>query len=357
MITINDVLSRLSSPVVEQLPTPPYIGNSEVEQEGGVTRRARVGLAVESMRQHMTNEGWEIFAGLQHNGYLLAGYQLPYPYTDVRQILQLTNPDTLILQDKREWDVAIRDFREPKARFTNVEVLRDRHDVFKLTILKDSQQRPEYHRQSADEIGCHAWIIYYHPRIVHHLAPYTRSQHLIRTYHSVDSSKVPPYRAIRRHGCLLSGAVSNAYPLRQRLFKEVASLPYTTPYRHPGYHRNGSATPRFLHTLSKYRVAICTASMYGYALRKLIEATACGCVVVTDLPSDEVLPEIDGNLVRVNPEIPTRELGQLLAQLHSAYSPERQEHYAQKARQYYDYRALTARLVSDIQTLKDTYTT
>lgn len=340
--TIDSVLSRLPSKNPNPLPTPAYCGSSS----------KGIALAVESMRRHTTDEGWQIMEGLQSAGYTLCGFNLLEPSCHVPTILQNTNPGIVVVQDKREWDVSHRDFREKRAKFKDVACLQSRKDLFKLTILKDSHQRNAYHQESAKEIDCHAWIIYYHPRIVARLAPYVRPQHLIRTYHSLDSELVPPIETHKREGCLLSGALSAAYPLRLRLAKELSSLGNTRFISHPGYHRNGTATPQYLDQLSHYKVSICTSSMYGYALRKIMEATACGCVVVTDLPTDEVLPEIDGNLYRVSSTINSKSLRSILDKLCRNYDIDRQRKWAEKAKTCYDFRNVGCKLALDIEKLR-----
>lgn len=329
------------------IPSPPplYTGNSS----------KGVALAVESMKRHMTDEGWQIMAGLEHAGYTLCGHNLGKSETYVPIIVGRTDPGIVVVQDKREWDVAPTNFRDKEARFTEVEYLRTRPDIFKLTIVKDAQHNPEYHQQSADEIGCHAWIVYYDPDTVCSLAPYVRRQHIVRTYHSLNPAVVPEFRHKRHHGCLLSGAVSNAYPLRKRLFKEYDKLPDTHKLRHPGYHMNGCQTAEFMQILSQYRAAICTASRYGYALRKIIEATACGCVVVTDLPEHEVMPEIDENLVRVSPEASTKDIAALLEKIYLTYDKERQIELAQRAIRFYDYRVIGRKLADDIEAMRRGY--
>lgn len=326
----------------------------------GEWRKVKVAMAVESMARHMTDEGYQIMQGLQDAGYTLAGYKCTFDTTDTIDICKTLKPETLVIQDKREWDLRPRDFREPKALFRNVNYLKSRANIFKLTILKDAQQRPEYHMQSASEMGVHAWIVYYNSVIVARLAQYTRPQHLIRTYHSIDSNLVPLFlpgssETNKRKGCLLSGAVHTVYPLRTMLYRRKGLLPDTDTLSHPGYHMRGCQTPAYLRTLSRYKVAICTSSMYGYALRKIIEATACGCMVVTDLPVDEILPEIDGNLIRVPPSISVTSMGRLLQRLYEMYNPDTQWYYADKARKWYDYRQVGIRLANDIETLKEGY--
>lgn len=342
--TIESICSSLGRAKEQPLAVPEYTGDSNLG----------IGLAVESMKRHTTDEGWQIFAGLEHSGYKLYGHWLENSNTNVREILT-TNPGIVVMQDKREWDVSKGSFRDDQAKFHCVDSLKGRSDIFKLTILKDAHQRPAYHRESALEIGCHAWIIYYHPKIVHHLAPYVRSEHLIRTYHSIDSSIVPDFSMANRGGCLLSGAVSSAYPLRKRLIEHVSYLPHTTILQHPGYHRNGPNNPDFMKCLSHYKVAICTSSIYGYSLRKIIEATACGCRVLTDLPVDDYLPNIDKNLIRIPHETTAQGLSLILQHLYDTYDPNTQFDFAKAAREYYDYKASGLRLVQDIASMRYSY--
>jgi hypothetical protein len=330
-----------------ELSVPSYTGTSKVG----------VGLAVESMRRHTTDEGWQLFAGLEASGYTLAGRRLPpVDEVDVPRILEMTKPGIVVMQDKREWDLQARDFRDRQAQFIRPEALAGRPNIFKVTVLKDAHQRPEYHRQSAQEIDCHAWIIYYHPTIVKRLAPYVRAKHLIRTWHTVNADLCPKVISHLRHpprgGVLISGALSRVYPLRSRLIQDRAQMPEMSVLRHPGYHMRGCETPDYLQRLATFKVSICTASIYGYALRKMIEATACGCIVVTDLPTDEVLPEIDENLVRIEPSTPTPEIAELLKRLLRDWNPERQRELAEKAKTFYDYRKMGMRLAADIEAMR-----
>lgn len=348
-MTVDEVIAQLPGLPSDPLPAPCYAPPD-------VLPDLKLGLAVESMRRHTTDEGWQVFQGLEANGWKLAGRRLPINNNWVPKILEQNPCSTLLLQDKREWHVAPNDFRDQRAFFHDVPKLALRPDIFKLTILKDSQQRPGYHRESASEMGCHAWVIYYHPRIVARLAPYVRPQHLIRTYHSVNPQHVPSFSQENRAGVLLSGALGVAYPLRTQLVRMAAILPETTVLKHPGYHKEKCHTPEFLKTLSQFKVAICTASRYGYALRKMVEATAAGCVVVTDLPRDEVMPEIDGNLYRVEPgQMNHKWWINTLRKLLDRYDPERQRHYADLAKRWYDFKAVTKRLSDDIEAMRRNY--
>lgn len=333
---------------VSKLSTPAYCP---------ITKRGtRLALGVESMKRHMTDEGYQLFSGLESAGYIFAGYRCPVDSTDVASLVHDYDPEVVVLQDKREWEGLTADrSMDPDMRFKSVTELARHSDIFKVTVLKDAQGNPPYHRQSAEEIGCHAWIVYYHPDIVTRLAPYVRRDHLVRTYHTIDKDLVPPYVAEGRNGCLLSGAISNAYPLRMKLVKKVGMLPQTTVMKHPGYHRNGSNTPEYLKSLTRYKVSICTSSRYGYALRKIMEATACGCRVLTDLPVDEVLPYIDGNLVRIHPRQSILSIAQTIRQMLDDYDPDVQEYYSNQAKGWYDYRNQGRLLAHNIDEMRRNY--
>jgi hypothetical protein len=346
--TVQGVVQSLPPVNMARLPAPRYTADPKYID-------TKVALAVEDMRHHMSDEGYQIFYGLGLNGYELCGHNLTVNETSVPRILDITKPKVLVIQDKREWDVAPGNFREGKARFTGVTALRERDDIFKVTLLKDAHQRPKYHAESADEMGIHAWITYYNTHIVKRLAPYVRPQHILRTYHTIDANLIPKYTADDRDNCLLSGAVSTAYPLRQRLFRESKKLPRTDVLKHPGYHNRGTTTPMFLNLLSGYKVAICTCSIYGYSLRKLIESTAAGCVVITNLPQDEYLPDIDGNLVRVPSDISTDDMAKVVLTQIREYDKEKQRHYAELCKVRYDFRFETSLLTMQIEELRRSY--
>lgn len=340
MRTVSRIVESLPVVPMEPLPAPPY-----APRVGG-----RVGLAVESMKRHTTDEGWQLFAGLESAGYTLHGFDIGPSLTDVREVLRREQPSTMVVQDQREWEGLTADrSRDPRMRFTG---LCPTPGVFTLTVLKDAQHDPQYHANSAASMGAHAWVVYYDPRIVTRLAPYTRAEHLVRTYHTLDADRVPAFSA-ERHGVLLSGALGRAYPLRTALSR--CSHPLLTVLKHPGYHRRGTHTPDYLRTLSRFRVAVCTSSVFGYALRKLVEATACGCVVVTDLPVDEVMPGIDANLYRVSSNEGVASVMKLCQQLHDAYDHDLQRGFAQLAAAYYDYRVEGARLTANIEALRRSY--
>lgn len=354
--TVADVLSRLPKGAGVPLEAPPYTG----------TDGPCVGLTTDANRCHMSDEAHQLFQGLALAGYTLCGHGITTRVTsmyerrdflDVPTILEDVRPSVVALQDPREWMGLTADrSRDPAMRFRNLDALRERPDVFRVGVLKDAHGDADLHRATAAEAGLHAWVCYYDPRIVSHLAGYVRSAHLLRTYHTVDAAAVPAYTPEGRGGCLLSGALSAAYPLRQRLVREVGHLPETVWLPFPGYHRRGCETPKFLQTLSHFKASLCTASRYGFALRKIVESTAAGCVVITDLPTDEVMPGgIDGNLARVHPDWPTRRIANIVREVIAGYDPGRQEYYAELACRWYDYRAEGARLAAGIEAMRRGY--
>jgi hypothetical protein len=120
--------------------------------------------------------------------------------------------------------------------------------------------------------------------------------------------------------------------------------------RHPGYQNDrGPATPYYLRFLNHHKVSFATASSYGFALRKIIEGVACGCTVVTDLPSFDVLPEIDRALIRIKPTISDLELTLVLQEAAETWEEEGRRKWAEKAIAYYDYRVAGCRLSNALQ--------
>lgn len=353
MYTTDSITSRITpAEETERLPPPAYKYNPS---------DTRVMLAVKAMKDHMTDEGWQIAQALEVGKYNLCGHDLKGS-SDVVRVLQEYNPSTIVVQDKREWEGLTADrSKDRNWKFHNIEVLRQ-SSTFNVTILKDAHQKPQYHKDAAEEMNCHAWIIYYHPRIVSHLAPYVRREHLIRTYHTIDNQLVPTFSS-RNQGTVISGAISNHYPLRKAIIGEILlhNKHFTNKIKidiikHPGYHRAGCSTSKFLQLLSKYRVSICTCSVYGYALRKIIESVACGCTVITDLPEDDKLPWIDDCLIRVDPrDLSMSNLWGMVHYENDHYDSDEANHFASLAKKHYDYRSVGLDLATSIERVRDNY--
>ncbi len=292
-MTTADIINSTLAHYPREAPLPP----PEYSPPPDVADRHRAMLAVPSMERHMSDEGWQLALALRDGGdYVLHGHNLGGG-TDVGRLLRECPPSVCMVQDQHEWDQG--HLAVPAERFHNAPALADYPNVFKITVVKDTHRQSESAKRNSLSIGCNAWIIYYNTDIVLRTLSWLRPQHVIRTWHTINASIVPEFSAKNRSPCILSGAVGGAYPLRTRIAN--SNLRNVDYVQHPGYHNTGSNTPGYLRQLSGYKVAICTASKFGYALRKIAEATACGCRVITDLPSDEVMPEIDGNLTRFSP--------------------------------------------------------
>ena len=72
-------------PAVGGAPAPPYLLPADADQ-------AKVFLAIEPFKRHMTDEGWQLQIGLEHAGYELWGRRLPNDCADVPEILRRRSP-------------------------------------------------------------------------------------------------------------------------------------------------------------------------------------------------------------------------------------------------------------------------
>lgn len=351
--TVADRIARWlpASPSIRPEPIPAY-------RPPALLSTRRVLFGCETFERHMTDEGHQFQTGLEAAGYELWGRYFDNDETDVGHVLHTVRPAVAIMQDKREWDANNPACFDKTISFENVSALSITDSTFRLTVVKDAHNDPEYHAAASREIGCHAWIVYYHPDIVCHLAPWVRREHVIRCYHTLNRRHLPDWvPAKQRRDCLISGAMSRElYPFRYRIMRKADRYGIDRLH-HPGYNARGAQTPRFLRTLANYKVSICTASRLGYSLRKLIESTAAGCIVITDLPPDDPLPAIDGNLVRVHPDIEMEDLRGLINRLVASYDEERQRHFAAAAVDFYCHLRRGRELAAAIEAMRASYPT
>jgi len=139
--------------------------------------------------------------------------------------------------------------------------------------------------------------------------------------------------------------------MRTRLFKQIAADKtcynvFTLRGDHGHKRVGGSAVPEFMKALGRHRVAVVATSKYHWALKKHFEATAAGCIVVTNLPKAEQVPIIENNLVRVPDNITVRDLRILVLKLAREWDWGRQQDLSHECIQRYDYRVEAERIHS-----------
>jgi hypothetical protein len=302
-------------------------------------RRLVAGLSYYA--DYVTSENEELQRGLEHAGWRLEfaeGRSLP-------EVVEETGSDTVFMTDRRDfdhWDCFGHLGLGDEHRWRDVDELPP--DIFRATVFKDMMWWTDWQLEQVQKFGAHAVVVYYDPAIAVALAPWLEPL-LVRTWHSVEPSYCGDVYGTskRRRRCILSGAVDprkagtvrDPYPLRTRLFESAESLGADIR-PHPGYNADRCDTPDYLRCLSGYKTAVCTSSQYDFALRKIIEATACGCRVVTDLT--EEMPEIDANLIRVEPGIRMDDLAEIVDEAEAGWDEEIQHLHAMAARDYYDWR-------------------
>jgi hypothetical protein len=303
-------------------------------------------LANIDYRRHMTNEGDQFQEGLRAAGWTLcgAGYD---DMTDVPAILERYQPERVVVHDKRDWDpwsdIAFR----KDIGFGRLNALQC-WPGFKAVVVKDAASSIPYQRAFYEEVGAHAAVTYYHDDSVRRYSTWLEGKPLVRTYHTLDAADYADIPLDGSRGrAVVSGAVARCYPLRQKVVQNARSL-HVEVLKHPGYGNKGSRVADYLGTLAQYKVSIATASAYGFALRKIIESVAMGCAVITDLPAADVLPEIDGALVRVSPAIGMEPLRTAIRNAVDGWSLAERLEWAYKARAFYDYRTMGARLSAQL---------
>lgn len=301
-------------------------------------------LANVDYRTHMTDEGDQLQLGLESAGWRLAGAGYGDGLRHVPRLLDRHQPEVVFVQDKRDWDPASGICFRSDVAFQESGALARHAAVKRLAVVKDAGSSIEYHRQFCEEIAAHAVLIYYHERSVLAVSPWLRAYPLVRAYHTVDAVLLEHIDiTTARRRALVSGAVSpQVYPLRKQAFEHARKFGIDV-MRHPGYNNRRSSTPSYLRALATYRVHVATASVYGFALRKIIESVAVGATPVTNLPSYDVLPQIDAALVRIPPHASLSEVRDAVDHADRTWNLEERREYARRARVWYDWRAMGIR--------------
>lgn len=306
-------------------------------------------LGNDAYRLHMTDEGLQLQDGLKMAGWALDGPGYTGEHS-ARTLLKRHKPHHVFVQDKRDWDpLSECPGASAETAFTHISSLAASPATVSCVVKDAGPDGSEYHQQFCQEIGADAVVHYYHPLSILKYSPWLQHYKLVRTYHTVNIGDVPAFVAgASRRAICGSGAIgsltTDVYPLRSRVSPRAREFGMVW-LAHPGYFNDkGPDTPNYLKFLSQFKVSFATASAYGFSLRKIIESVACGCVVVTDLPTYDVLPEIDRALIRIKPNISDTDLKIVLQDAVESWEEEGRRRWAQKAVAYYNHRSMGERL-------------
>ena len=150
------------------------------------------------------------------------------------------------------------------------------------------------------------------------------------------------YEALRKCGAFVATPFKDAgsMPQVQRDFLAAVQPGALITY----YHERSVNTASGGYATKWRQIHVATASRFHFALRKIIESVAVGCVPVTNLPAWDVLPEIDDALVRVPDAISMGDLRGVIDAAERGWDLDRARHFAERALEFYDYRAAGLRL-------------
>lgn len=300
---------------------------------------------------HMTDEGHQLQQGLAHAGWTLCGPGFD-GLRDVPAILARYKPSAVFVQDARDWDPASRISFRKDIGFERIEALAEFPGLV-ATVVKDAGTSIDYQHEMCAGMGVDAVAVYYHPQSVTACAPWLRNMRLVRIHHSIDIESLPAEIAFGQRQAVVSGAVSDTYPLR-RFVRDHADKIGCDVLKHPGYGNRGCSTPAYLGELARYKCHIATASRFGFALRKIIESVAVGCIPITDLPHYDKLPWIDGALHRLNRPYGGIEYWQdAIDGAELDWDRERRTAWALGAWRYYDWRAAGKRLDRKLRRIEE----
>lgn len=303
-------------------------------------------FANSSYRSHMTDEGWQLQEGLGAQGWVQVGRgYAACDETNTHRIMERFDPSMIFVQDARDWDPASGGCYDRSVSFENIEALSG-HPATKIVVCKDAGSVVDYQAEFARKIGATMAITYYHDDAILPLSPWLSALTRVRTYHSIDTRlfiKAYAHEG-RTRRAVVSGAMNpEIYPIRWQCGMEATAIGLDI-INHPGYGIYGSQVSAYIRMLAMYRVHVATASRYGFALRKIIESVAIGCTPVTNLPASDVLPMIDGALVRIPNRARLPDICAAVDQADRTWDRDERAMWAQRAWHFYDWRMLGARL-------------
>lgn len=308
-------------------------------------------FGVEAFKDYASDTAYRIQAGLAAQGYTCFGKRFPgqQDCTDMRKVVEREWPDIVHVEDWNTWNPKMRQKASLDVEFTNWEWLGQQPDILRCTKHADPWHHAAEQKHFQQVFNPHAILVRYELDRVSRIAPYMKKDLLVRLYHTVTREFCQPIEE-RHKICLLSGALhGRVYPLRTRIWQEVKQLPgweetFTIRPHHRWLHSGGSAVPDYMKALAQYKIAFVGCSVWLAAFKKHYEATAAGCIVVTNLPETDKVPIVDENLVRVPDDITVKELVELCKDLAGGWDLEKQRDLARRVIERYDYRVEAARI-------------
>jgi len=290
--------------------------------------------------------------GLDKAGYAQAGRGAIFDDVDLVKLTDELRPEVLLMQERMYWKTHRHYDCPADAWFTGVLEVGRKPDLFRAVVYRDVCHCLYDNHLYHVEFNPHAYVVYYHPWIVRKLCPWILTEQMVRTHHSINPDDVPEFDPDRQGGTIITGAKGlPAYHLRTPLIDNVRFGRWgndVTYVQHPGYDFEGSNAARYMKMLSGYRVAICTTSMFGFAVKKIIEATAAGCIVITDLPAFDSLGPIDDNLVRIPVNADHNYVRRLCVDTANHWDAKRQHGFACHAIQHFNHIDVAQRLAADL---------
>lgn len=289
-------------------------------------------------QQHGTDEGNQLQGGLALAGWLLCGYGYHEGCVDVRQILDKHKPSVVLVQAREDFDASSPGTFDKRVSFKNIDALASHPEIFKIQVVKDCPGRHDRREAWCNEIKADALLTYYHHDSVVPLSPWMEKYPLIRHRHTIDKHAVNdlPFSRNRKR-CIVSGAMNReVYPLRTLAMNNAKSLGVEV-LTHIGYGCIGNRNTDYLLKLCQYKVSIACSSRFGFSLRKLTEAAAAGCMVVTDLPKYDSLPWLDDALIRLPQGANLQHLQGAIDEAERTWTPEKAESFRALAMEHYDW--------------------
>lgn len=314
----------------------------------------KIVLANIDYRTHMTDEGDQFQRGLEAAGWTLVGKGYQDDCKHVPTILDRYRPTHVMVHDKRDWDPDSKISFRKDIGFEELNVLMKRDDIVKAVLVKDAATFREYMEEFVREVKPAAIVHYYDLGGVRDYSPYLFKCNRIRTWHTIDSAfaRSIDLTGPRKRAVLTGARGRRSYPLRMMVRHHIRSLRPIEYKNHPGYGNVRCHTPDYLKMLAGYRIHIATASRWGFALRKIIESVAVGATPITNLPAHDVLPEIDGALVRIPSNAQFREIRQTVERADTEWNLEERLRWAEKAWDWYDWRTMGERLSDELSSLE-----